>query len=564
MRGLYLLSFAALWSLSTANPLRTMVVHDSIRAVPSGFASAGTVSPSQQLKLRIALTQSDIAGLEAKTLAVSDPASPLYGQHLTPEEVATYVSPAPETLSGVSSWLSENKIASKSISPAGDMLEISLSVQDANTLLAAQFESFTHIASGKNSIRTLSYSVPAALSSHIQFVHPTTSFTPPLAKTLTMTAVSSEQKRAAENTTCTTLFTPSCAQAAYSIPTTKATSPKNGIAVAGYANQYANSQDLSTFLTKMRPDLGNVSFAVDLIDGGANEQYLGEAGDEADLDVQYTVGIASGVPVTFISVGFDSTDGIDGFIDIVNYIMAMPAATRPTVLSSSYGFNENELSLSVATSVCNAYMQLGAIGVSTLFATGDGGVGGFSSGTTSCPAFVPTTPASCPFVTSVGGTQGLPPQTGAALSSGGFSNYFAVPSYQTTDAKSYASAMGSQFSGMYNKTGRGYPDVSAQASNVEIIWTGQLYTVGGTSCATPIFASVIALLNDRLLAAGKPVMGFLNPWLYSAAGRATLTDVTSGTNPGCNTAGFSATAGWDPVTGLGTPNFDKMLAALGL
>jgi subtilase family serine protease len=57
----------------------------------------------------------------------------------------------------------------------------------------------------------------------------------------------------------------------------------------------------------------------------------------------------------------------------------------------------------------------------------------------------------------------------------------------------------------------------------------QVNLVDGTSCASPIFASMIALVNDRLLAAGKPVLGFLNPFLYSTTGRASFTDVTSGT-----------------------------------
>ncbi|KAJ7710689.1 peptidase S8/S53 domain-containing protein, partial [Mycena rosella] len=79
--------------------------------------------------------------------------------------------------------------------------------------------------------------------------------------------------------------------------------------------------------------------------------------------------------------------------------------------------------------------------------------------------------------------------------------------------------------------------------------------VEGTSAASPISASIFALVNDKLIAAGKPVLGFLNPFLYSAAGRAAFADVTYGTNPGCNTDGFSASTGWDPVTGLGTPNY---------
>jgi subtilase family serine protease len=76
--------------------------------------------------------------------------------------------------------------------------------------------------------------------------------------------------------------------------------------------------------------------------------------------------------------------------------------------------------------------------------------------------------------------------------------------------------------------------------------------INGTSAATPTAASVITLINDALLAAGKPVLGFLNPWIYSTA-NSSFTDVTNGSAIGCNTTGFPATKGWDAVTGFGTP-----------
>ena len=166
-------------------------------------------------------------------------------------------------------------------------------------------------------------------------------------------------------------------------------------------------------------------------------------------------------------------------------------------------------------------------------------------------------------LTSVGATTGIT-ETAASFSSGGFSNIFARPSYQSSVVSSYLTALGSTNSGKFNTSGRAFPDVSAQGENVEIVVSGSFGTVAGTSCSSPIFASVIALLNDQLIAAGKSPLGFLNPFLYSTAGKAALNDVTSGSNPGCSTNGFPAKAGWDPVTGLGTPDFTKLLSAIGL
>ncbi len=166
-------------------------------------------------------------------------------------------------------------------------------------------------------------------------------------------------------------------------------------------------------------------------------------------------------------------------------------------------------------------------------------------------------------MTSVGATQGFSPETAADFSSGGFSNYFAIPDYQTSAVSGYIKALGSTNSGKYNATGRGFPDIATQGVNFEVVVGGQSGTVEGTSCSSPTLASIISLLNDRLIAAGKSPLGFLNPFLYST-GASALNDITSGSNPGCNTNGFPAKAGWDPVTGLGTPDFNKLLSAVGL
>lgn len=111
------------------------------------------------------------------------------------------------------------------------------------------------------------------------------------------------------------------------------------------------------------------------------------------------------------------------------------------------------------------------------------------------------------------------------------------------------------------------------------MWNNNITTIGGTSASCPTFSSVIALVNDALIAKGKPTLGFLNPWIYGGAYKA-LTDITSGSSIGCNSSGFPAAEGWDAgkssfvdivkkvrdadpdtVTGYGTPNFAKLVDA---
>ncbi|KAJ7181486.1 family S53 protease [Mycena crocata] len=566
MISISLLHLATLLAFAAANPLtrRTMAVHEQREGVPAGFVHVGPV-PSEKITLRIALANTDIAGLEAKTYAVSDPASALYGQHLTAAEVAEYVKPTTDTLSAVTEWLNENDLVATAVSPSGDLLQISLAINKANELLSTEFSAFKHVATGAESIRTLAYSIPASLQAHVKFVHPTIAFVPPLRGLPGVTAVNhkrAEPTADAIPASCAFDVTPACLQAMYDIPAAKATNSANsGIVVTGFNDEYANKADLQRFLNTFRPDLNTSTFDTQLIAGGQNDQTLANAGSEANLDIQYTVGVAGGVPVTFLSVGADVVDDVDGVIDIVNVLLAESDDTRPKVITTSYGFNEPELPQSLNVEICNAYMQLGAVCVhpfstSVFFASGDGGVGGFQP--VRCDTFWPTAPSGCPFITSVGGTDGVP-QVAASLSGGGFSNHFTTPAYQADDVASYLSSIGDQYSGLYNTSGRGFPDIALQARNLEIFWF-----TGGTSASCPIAASLFALINDRLIAAGKPVLGFLNPFLYSTAGRAAFTDITSGTNPGCNTEGFSAASGWDPVTGLGTPNFDLLLTAVGL
>lgn len=132
-------------------------------------------------------------------------------------------------------------------------------------------------------------------------------------------------------------------QILYNIPATLATQASNTLLVTGFGNEYAQEADLSNFLVQTRPDLPpNTTFGVVLRTGGKNPQNPALAGREANLDVQYSVGIASGVPTQFLAEG---DDGVAGFTDIATYVMSLSAP--PSVVSTSYGFDERDLSSSI-------------------------------------------------------------------------------------------------------------------------------------------------------------------------------------------------------------------------
>ena len=167
-------------------------------------------------------------------------------------------------------------------------------------------------------------------------------------------------------------------------------------------------------------------------------------------------------------------------------------------------------------------------------------------------------------MTSVGATALTPGggETAANFSAGGFSNLFAAPAYQAAAVQPYLAALGSANRGRFNPAGRAYPDVAAVGTSLAVVVGGALQGVDGTSCASPVFAGAVALLNDALAGAGRAPLGFLNPFLYAHPGA--FHDVATGANPGCGTQGFPAAKGWDPVTGLGTPDFAALRAAAGL
>ncbi|KAL8988491.1 MAG: hypothetical protein Q9169_008545, partial [Polycauliona sp. 2 TL-2023] len=230
---------------------------------------------------------------------------------------------------------------------------------------------------------------------------------------------------------------------------------------------------------------------------------------------------------------------------------------------------------------CMEYMKLGLAGTSFLFSSGDFGVAGnggrcidpetkqYNDG--SSGIFNPGFPSGCPYITSVGATQIVPNATVTApekacetviFSGGGFSNVFPLPSYQASAVKSFFTNFPPPYGAdRFNNSQqtRGFPDISANGANYVIAINGIFTLIYGTSASSPTVGAIFTLINEARLYAGKSTLGFANPFLYANPGA--LKDITLGANPGCGTAGFQAVPGWDPATGLGTPNFPKLLAA---
>jgi subtilase family serine protease len=330
------------------------------------------------------------------------------------------------------------------------------------------------------------------------------------------------------------------------------------------------------------------------VNGGGTESepcFQGFSGcGEANLDAQYLTALAQNIPTE--TWWYDNTISnlFNGFI-----IQMANSTDPPLVMSISYAWYEAVYTSEQLNQWNTEAMKLGIQGVTILAAAGDAGVagpfGGFE-GPSYC-GYGPLFPASSPYVTTVGGTQGYPDQVpsqcdlgGLITTGGGFSNQYSTPSWQESNVASYFANVSPKpyntsdisiddfysrtdsviISGTYNPYGRGYPDVSAWSSFVWVNIGGDLYEVAGTSVATPVFAAMVSLTNAANTKKNVGAMGWLNPFLYEYAD-SFVTDIFTGNNrcleqEGCDCCdeGFYASTGWDPVSGLGLIDFELFAA----
>lgn len=402
--------------------------------------------------------------------------------------------------------------------------------------------------------------------------------------------------------TCNILITPDCLRALYNLPAESIAAPGNSYGIVEYTPQAYLPDDLDMFFANFSPALVGSRPIFDSIDGG-ELQTIVESFDyngESDLDLEYAMTLVYPQNVTLYQVG-DIAEGasFNNFLDAIDgsyctyeggddpeqdgvypdpygvgpYYYSGPencggfAATN--VISTSYGYNEADLTPAYEERQCNEYLKLGLQGVTVLYSSGDYGVAGNGGECLGDNVFNPSFPATCPYITAVGATQVKPNATvtqpeeaaeSVIYSGGGFSNVFPIPSYQAGAVATYFSKhLPPYTSSQYNNSQatRGFPDISANGVNYVIAIDDTFSLVYGTSASSPTVGAVITLINAARIKAGKAPVGFINPVLYKHP--EILNDITEGGNQGCDTPGFTAVKGWDPVTGLGTPNYPKML-----
>ena len=313
--------------------------------------------------------------------------------------------------------------------------------------------------------------------------------------------------------------------------------------------------DLKTYFGKLGVPMPKVTTVG--VDGGLNQPSTPNSADgEVMLDIEVAGALA---PKAHIAVYFaPNTD--KGFLDAIT-MAVHDAHNKPSVISISWGAAESNWTQQSMLSYDQAFQAAAALGVTVCVAAGDNGSADAVSDGQSHVDF----PASSPFVLGCGGTR-VVAAAGAITSEtvwndnpnsatgGGFSGFFNPPHYQDAVLAGLGTSVGT----LPAKPGRGVPDVAGDADPVTgyaIRVDGQEMVIGGTSAVAPLWAGLVAVMNQKK---GKPV-GYLNPLLYAApiAGSAALRDITAGNN-----GAWKARKGWDPCTGWGSPDGAKLLAAL--
>lgn len=312
-----------------------------------------------------------------------------------------------------------------------------------------------------------------------------------------------------------------------------------------------NESDLETYFQNL--GLATPKITVVSVDGGNNEPTGDPTGPDGEvmLDIEVAGSVANGASIALYFA--PNTD--QGFVDAVTTAIN-DDQNKPSVISISWGGAENTWTAQAIDALNQALDDAASVGVTVCCASGDGGS---SDGESDGLAHVDF-PASSPYVIGCGGTSLPSPSpssevvwndlsTGNGATGGGISAVFSVPSWQSS-ANVPPSANGG------GKTGRGVPDVAGDAdpfTGYSVRVDGQDTVLGGTSAVAPLWAGFITMVNQKL---GHSI-GYANPILYGGSVSSDFHDITKGNN-----GAYSAKAGWDACTGLGSPNGSTILNAI--
>ncbi len=582
-----LFAFVSPINSSTTISSNTVVPPHSLATppqLPSNTVTLGSVPNSKTINLTFTLNPQP--GLKNFIQQVSTPGSPLYRHYLTPTEFGKKFGASPQTIQNVKSSL--NKIGFHILSVAPDNLSLKISTSAASIKSGLKINlQQEKLPSGRIAFaNTASPQIPKSISPAVEsIIGLNTVITPKTPKVIsqgykgsisnpsTVTSSISAHPQltssgasacasASQTATSYGAYTPSQLATAYNFnPMYSAGNYGQNQTIGLYELAGFAPSDISTFNTCF--GLSN-PLSTTLTDLSA-PMAPGTGTVEVTSDIETAASLAPKSSIIVYEAPNSGTGPYDNYQTIINQ-------DKAKIISTSWGLCEAQLGLAQAQAENTLFQQAAAQGQTVLAAAGD-------SGSQGCGSSAPSTlavndPASQPYVTGVGGTslsQITPSKvetvwndasTNLGAGGGGISSFWKMPSWQQGPGVNNSYTTGSTC-GSTSSNCREVPDVSASADPyhgyVVYCTTGDCasypgwFSVGGTSMATPLWASLTALVNNSC----STDLGFMNPTLYKAAASSSspFTDITQGNNDytGQNNGTYPATPGYDMASGLGSP-----------
>jgi tripeptidyl-peptidase I len=557
-------------ALATACALATSTRMYSAATVPATWKlTSDQVDLSETLRLTIGLYRNNAQKMDSIFWDVSTPTHRRYGEHLDNEAMRRLISPGPDVLATVLQWIRSYGIEDVTVGRHEDSIKVVATLKQIEQLLGVHFRQYVHAASGRRLARAVdAVHVPTAISKLVEVIGGHSGFP--------ANTRNGFKPRAEHVMSAQTNVTPAVLYTAYNVTEFPQT-PAGQRTLQSFfqaQGQYTNQSDLSAFCETFLTD---VPFKTNISAKCMISRVIGNNSDispgqnlESSLDSQYilsTSALAETWTYSFLNMDFcgDLMHWAQDVFDLE------PSGVFPHVISMSYGIQQapNFCLGPDVQRLAEDVKKMGTMGISVMIASGDDGSGEYYAHGNyyNNGLLAPSFPASIPYCTAVGATTFVAGNSGEQMattlfgSGGGFSYDYPIPPYQQSFiddffATSNASLLPPILS--YNASGRGTPDIALLGEGYNVI--DQLVDnagIGGTSCSTPVFSGFVTLLNNIRLAKGK-TLGFLNPLLYTNVGA--FTDVTQGNNDVSSDGyGWYCTKGWDPVTGLGTPNIGKLM-----
>ncbi len=522
---------------------RSVLAH-SERAPMEGANLIGPCDPGEKIQVTLFLSRGSLPGSYPNISQLGSlPVSKRH--HLSREEFAKAHAASADDLLKVRKFATEHGLEVKEEDPARRSVLLTGTVEAFSKAFETKLDRYEHPVKGYFRGRTGTLTIPTELVSVIEGVFGLDN-RPQAKPHFRIRQQTGNLKPHAQQAS----YDPTQVAKAYDFPS-NVKGANQSIALLELGGGFKPA-DLTSFFSKLGLSTPKVS-AIG-VDGGTNAPTGDSSGPdgEVELDIEVAGSIAPGAQ---IGVYFaPNTD--QGFLNALTTAIH-DTNLRPNVISISWGGAENTWTQQAMNAFDSAAQDAATMGITIFAASGDNGAtDGDPNG-----GLEVDFPASCPHMTGCGGTtlvlsgttiksevawNELNNQEGAT--GGGVSQFFSAQTWQQ-NANVPTAPNG--------KPGRGVPDVAGDAdptSGYNVVVDGSATVIGGTSAVAPLWAGLTALINQAL---GQPV-GFLNPLLYSRAVAATFRDIVSGNNDG-----YKTTTGWDPCTGLGSPDGLKLLAALG-